>query len=442
MSLADLSAIELRDKLATGEVRAIELTEACLQRIEETDADIEAWAYLDPDHVRKQADLLDQSRKSGRPIGPLHGLPIAVKDIIDVEGMPTENGSPIFAGNYPRQDAGLIARLRQAGAILAGKAVTTELAVFHPGKTKNPLDKTRTPGGSSSGSAAAVAARQVPLGIGTQTNGSVIRPASFCGIVGYKPTYGMIPRTGVISQSPFLDTIGVFANSVEDAALFGEIAIFIDQGDPANLISATPRLTNAAASQPPLTPTLGLVKTARWNDADDATQKAFGELSEALGGNCDEVELPSVFDNVWDWHQDIQFADIAKNYGVHYQKSKNLLSDRLIEIIEIGQKVLATDYETAKDWREILNRGLDEVFERYDAILTPAAIGEAPVGTATGDPVFSTMWTLLGMPCISLPLFDGPNGMPIGVQLAGPRRDDARLIRTANWITKTILGNN
>ena len=432
---ADLTATELAPKLAGGEVRALELTEACLKRISERDGDIEAWVHLDPDHARAQAKSLDEQREAGRPIGPLHGLPVGVKDIFDTADMPTENGTVLHRGRQPREDATAVSLLRQAGAVILGKTVTTECALLHPGKTRNPHDRARTPGGSSSGSAAGVAASMIPLALGTQTNGSMIRPASFCGVFGLKPTFGLIPRTGIFAQSRFLDSPGVYGRSVADLALIGEAVMRHDPRDPDTQPRPAPPLRALAAEAPPVPPALAFVKTPVWDKADDDAKEAFGELASALGARCDEVELPEIFAGAWDWHRKVMFADIAKSFAGLYERGRDKLSENLRGIVEEGREVKAVDYAAAKDWRAVLNAGLNAIFERYDAIVTPAATGEAPLGLATtGDPTFCTLWTFCGTPALSLPLLVGAHGLPIGVQLVGPCGDDARLLRTGAWL--------
>jgi Asp-tRNA(Asn)/Glu-tRNA(Gln) amidotransferase A subunit family amidase len=438
-SLADLSARDLLPRLAKGEVQASALTEACLERIAERDTQVEAWAFLDPDFARAQARHADETRTSGRPIGPLHGLPIGIKDIIDTRGMLTENGTLLDQGRRPKDDAALVSRLRAAGAIIMGKTVTTELAYFAPGKTKNPHDPSRTPGGSSSGSAAAVAAGMVPLAIGTQTTGSIIRPASFCGVVGYKPTFGMIPRSGVVSQAPHLDTIGVFGRCVEDAALLAECLSGFDANDPATTSAPRPPLRSVAASNAPVAPNFAFVKSPVWDQAEDVTREAFGELAEFLGPNCDEVVLPPPFAGGNATHRTIMLAELAKSFSPYYQRGKDQLSPQMRAAVEEGRTILAHDYLAACDWIEVFNAGLDEIFNRYDAIITPAAPGEAPAGLgATGNPAFCALWTLCGTPAITLPLLEGENGLPMGVQLVGRRHDDGRLLRTANWLAKRV----
>ena len=433
------SATELARRLAAGEVDALAVTEACLAVIEAREPAVQAWHYLDPEHARAQARALDAHRKAGKPIGPLHGLPVGIKDIIDVAGMPTEHGTPLCAGHRPRRDAWLTARLRAAGAVVMGKTVTTELAVYSPDKTRNPHDPTRTPGGSSSGSAAAVAAGMVPLAVGTQTNGSVVRPAAFCGVVGYKPSFGWIPRTGVLEQSPTLDHIGVFARSVADAALLTDVLVGHDPDDAATTPRPHPRLAETAAAAPPLEPLVAVVRTARWGDVDGDAAAGFDELVASLGGGVEAVELPEPFDRVWDLHRAVMLPDLAVSFAGLELRGADQLSQRLKAMLAEGRALPAPDYAAAVRGRERYAAGIDELFERFDVIVTPAVRGEAPEGLgATGDPVFCTPWTYLGLPAVTLPLLVGANGLPIGVQLVGRRDDDARLLRTARWLVERL----
>jgi Asp-tRNA(Asn)/Glu-tRNA(Gln) amidotransferase A subunit family amidase len=437
--LGNLTVADLRARLAGGEIRAVDVVESCLRRIEEVDADVQAWAYLDEDYALSQAKVVDEWREAGKPLGPLHGVPVAVKDNIDTRDMPTEYGTPICAGRQPTEDATVVARLREAGAIVLGKTVATEFAFFTPNETRNPHDRTRTPGGSSSGSAAAVAAHMVPLAVGTQTAGSVIRPASFCGIVGYKPTHGLISRHGVLSQSRRLDTIGTFGVSVEDAALLAENLIGFDGNDPDTKPMPRPRLAETALSEPPLTPLLAFVKSPAWSEAHEDTQEAFAELVEFLGDTCDSVDLPKPFDGGLELHRTIMLADVARSYAGFYERARDQMSDMLRALIEEGRTILAFDYNLAADWTNALNAGLERIFDRYDAILTPAVAGEAPLhAEGTGSPAFCALWTMCGTPAVSLPLLQGANGLPIGVQLVGRRGDDGRLLRTARWLEDKI----
>lgn len=438
-----LSACDGLQRLIAGEISASELTESCLQRIAEVDDEVEAWAFIDADFAREQARAADAFRQSGHGLGALHGLPVAVKDIVDVASMPCENGTPIDAGRRPEHNAAVASLLRQAGAVILGKTVTTELAFYHPGKTHNPHDASRTPGGSSSGSAAAVASHMAPLAIGSQTNGSMIRPAAFCGVVGFKPTYGLIPRSGVLTLSPALDTLGVFGRTVEDCALLAEALTGFDAADDATQARPKPNLVETCSAAPPVRPAIAFAKTSHWGDADEATREGFGELVEALGEACDEIELPEIFSQSTDWHRSLMTAEIARHIGPYEQRAKDQLSDVMRATLKEGREVSALTYQTALDGRDILNGGMEAIFDRYDAIITPAAAGEAPVGLeSTGNPVFATLWTYCGLPALSLPLLEGPNGHPVGVQLVGRRHNDARLLRTARWLMNELSGNS
>ena len=437
--ILQLSAVELRERLAKGALRAVELAEACLEQIERREPEVQAWTWLDGDHVIAQAKTLDAFRAQGRPVGPLHGLPVGLKDVIDTAGIPTENGTPIDAGRKPGRDAFVTERLKQAGAVIMGKTVTTELAFFAPGKTRNPHNPGHTPGGSSSGSAAAVAAGMVPLSLGTQTVGSMIRPASFCGIVGFKPTFGAIPRSGVLEQAASLDTIGTFARSVEDVALVSDALFGYDAGDPATALAPAPRLLEIAASRPPVQPALAYVKHPAWDKAAPDVHEAFGELREALGEICEEVELPPHFAGAQGLCELVQKVELAKSFHRYESRGREQLSERMQAAIDDGRRVLAHDYLAARDWPRLLNAALDAVFERFDAIVVPAAAGPAPEGLeTTGDPVFNGIWTLCGTPAVTLPLLQGHNGLPMGVQLVGRRGDDGRLLRTARWLAEQM----
>jgi Asp-tRNA(Asn)/Glu-tRNA(Gln) amidotransferase A subunit family amidase len=440
MDLADLGATQLVRMIESGEISSLELVEACIARIEEKEEEIGAWTHLDYDFARKQAEHRDAYRASGAACGPLHGIPVGIKDIFDTDDYPTENGTVLDAGRKPEKDCTAVARLRAAGCIIMGKTVTTEMAVYSPGKTANPHDITRTPGGSSSGSAAAVACGMVPLAIGSQTNGSVIRPASFCGVVGFKPSHGLISRAGALALSRNLDHVGVFARSLEDAALMAETLIGYDPEDPDTELKPAPNLCELAAQKPPVEPRFAFIKTPVWDQADHATQEAFNELASILGGSCDEVTLPSEFDSVVVDLRKVMTADLAKNFAPYYQRGKDQISDILSAMIEEGQQVTALDYNRSIDNRAALNACIAGYCSEYDAIITPAAIGEAPPGLdATGDPIFCTLWTYLGAPAVSVPLMQGENGMPVGVQVVSAVGDDARLLRSARWLAEKIV---
>jgi Asp-tRNA(Asn)/Glu-tRNA(Gln) amidotransferase A subunit family amidase len=439
-ALETLTATDAVALLRDGRMSARELTEACLARIEQLEPTVGAWTFLDRDHALAQAEAADDAHRHGRPHGPLHGVPVGVKDIFDTRDMPTEDGTPLHAGRMPRRDAAAVARLRQAGAVVMGKTVTTELALYSPGKTANPRDPARTPGGSSSGSAAAVAASMVPLALGSQTNGSVIRPAAFCGVYGFKPSFGLIPRSGVLRLSRVLDHVGVFARSVADLALLVECLVGFDEDDPDTRPMARPALVSTALSEPPLPPRLAFVPSPVWDEAEAETQAAFEELVEALGERVERLDLPAAFANALDWHRTILETDAAVGFVEEYERGAERLSTGMREMIERGRRHLAYDYQRAVNAIPVLNRALDEAFAQYDALLTPAAPGVAPLGLdSTGSPAFCTLWTLCGVPTLSLPLLQNEAGLPIGVQLVGARGDDARLLRTARWLAELEL---
>jgi Asp-tRNA(Asn)/Glu-tRNA(Gln) amidotransferase A subunit family amidase len=434
-----LSASDAARALRDGAFSSEQLVEACLARIRETEPQVQAWQYLDPAHALAQARALDEQRAQGKALGDLHGLPVGIKDIMDTADMPTEDGTVLHAGRTPARDSTAVAMLRAAGAVIMGKTVTTECAYFHPGKTRNPHNPEHTPGGSSSGSAAAVAAGMVPLALGSQTNGSVIRPAAFCGVYGFKPTHGLIPRSGILKLSRTLDHVGVFARSIDDVALVAEQLVGDDGGDPDTRPRARIPFREVALQEPPLPPLLAFVKGPAWNRAEEETREAFAELVGELGDRVVEVELPETAQRALDWHRTIMEAEMAANLDVEWEKGRERLSEPLRALLARGREVSALDYQIALARIAPLNDGFRDIFERCDAILTPAAPGTAPKGLgSTGDPSFCTLWTLLGTPALNLPLMRGSNGLPLGVQLVAQRDDDARLLRTARWLAAHV----
>jgi len=439
---AELTAAAALGLIGRGRLSSEELVQDCLARIRDLEPQVQAWTFLDEDHALAQAKAADERRREGHATGPLHGIPVGVKDIIDTGDMPTENGSPLYAGRTPREDAAVVAKLRAAGAVILGKTVTTECAYFHPGKTRNPHNPEHTPGGSSSGSAAAVAAGMVPLALGTQTNGSVIRPAAFCGAYGFKPSHGMIPRTGVLQLSRTLDHVGVMARSIEDVALAMETLAGWDAGDPDTRPSARIPFAAIAAEAPPIRPVLAFIKTPHWDRVDAEAKEALGELLEALGDAVEEIELFPSAEEAWAWHETIMDAEMAHNFARQWRDGRNQLSDPLRALIERGREVKAVDYQRAVSLIGPMQQSFEELFtQRFDAILTPAAPGVAPKGLgSTGDARFCTLWTLSGLPALTMPLLRGANGMPIGVQLVGRRHFDARLLRTARWLVDNLAG--
>jgi Asp-tRNA(Asn)/Glu-tRNA(Gln) amidotransferase A subunit family amidase len=435
-----MGAADVARAIREAVVDSEQLVEACLARVAEAEVDVRAWAFFDPEHVRAQARAADEWRRSGRAMGPLHGVPVGIKDIIDTADMPTENGSVLHAGRTPSRDAAVVSRLRAAGAVIMGKTVTTEFATRTPGKTRNPHNLAHTPGGSSSGSAAAVASGMVPLALGSQTGGSTIRPASFCGIYGFKPTHGLIPRTGMFRLSRTLDHVGLFARAVEDLALLAEPLTGHDEGDPDTRPSARVPFRAVAGEDPPIPPMLGFVKTPHWDQVAEDTKLGFAELVEHLGDRVEVVEMLPSAAEAWDGQRTIMDAEIAVNLEREWTHGHDRLSPSLRSQIERGRTITAFDYQRAVARIAPTVAGFQEIFEqRYDALLTPAAIGTAPPGLeSTGDPVFCSLWTYCGMPAVTLPLLEGGNGLPVGVQLVGPRGGDARLLRTARWLVARV----
>ena len=414
--------------------------QSCLERIRDVEPKVQAWTFLDEKHALEQARAADERKRLGKPIGSLHGVPVGLKDIIDTADMPTENGCALHKGRAPRTDAAVVTMLRAAGAVMLGKTVTTECAYFSPGKTRNPHNPEHTPGGSSSGSAAAVAASMVPLALGSQTNGSVIRPAAFCGVYGYKPTHGLIPRSGVLQLSRTLDHVGLFARSLDDIALLAEEAAGFHEGDPDTRPRARVPFREVSSETPPVEPVLAFIRTPHWDKVEAPAKEAFGELVEALGERVEEVDLFPSADRAWDWHKTIMETEMAASFEREWEQGREQLSGQLRSLIERGREVRAVDYKRAVGAVAPVVASLDDLFmERYDAILTPAAPGVAPKGLdSTGDPRFCTLWTLLGMPALSLPLMQGPGELPLGVQLVGRRGFDARLMRTARWLVAKL----
>ncbi len=427
-----MTAVEAAAAIRTGALTSKELVSECLDRIASREPTIGAWTFLDPAYALSQAEAADARQAAGEPLGALHGVPVGIKDIFDTADMPTENGTPLHAGRTPAEDAAAVALLRRAGAIIMGKTVTTELAVYTPGKTRNPANPEHSPGGSSSGSAAAVAAGMVPMALGSQTNGSTIRPASYCGVVGYKPTRGLIPLRGGLAQSKALDTAGVFASSIADAALMAEAMI-------EGFLRARPTLMATAAAEPPVPPKLAFVRTPLWGQVDAEAAKAFEALVARFPATIVEASLPDWTAKGLDWHRTILEADIARSFAAEYERARDRLSPLLAGMIERGQTHRAVDYNNALDGAERLHDAIAEVLRTCDAILTPGTSGTAPRGLEqTGTPMFCTLWTLAGVPALSLPLLKGANGLPLGVQLVGRRGDDARLLRTARWLSGLV----
>ena len=421
----EISALEAVRRIARRELSAEDLVRACLERIEEREHVVGAWTFLDADAALNEARALD----AGSLRGPLHGLPVGVKDIIDTVQFPTAYGSPIYAGHRPAWDAACVASARAAGALVMGKTVTTEFATYHPGKTANPHNPSHTPGGSSSGSAAAVADFMVPVAYGTQTAGSVIRPASFCGVVGYKPSFGMISRAGVKSLAESLDTIGVFARDVADAALFAGVLAGRDLL-PSDL--TTP-------------PRVGMCRTSAWSEAEPdarlAFEKAAGCLS-AHGVRVTEIDLPDQFDGLALAQTEIMAYEAAQAFSYERQNHGQKLSSKLCELIAQGLALHPARHDGNIRLARQCQQLLVDQFRDLDIILAPSTPGVAPEGLlATGDPVFNRIWTLLGTPSVHLPFDRGVHGLPIGVQVIGPWGADKVTLAAAHWVFN-VLGTN
>jgi len=432
------SAVEMVKAIKKGEISSEELVKIYIKQIKKKEKDVQAFQFFDEELVIAQAKKLDTLHQANQH-GDLHGIPVGVKDIFDTVDMPTEDGTDIHKNNPSLNDCTVVSKLKQAGAIIMGKTVTTELAYYSPGKTKNPHDLSRTPGGSSSGSAAAVASHMVPLAVGSQTNGSVIRPASYCGVVGYKPTKGLISRHLVMQVSRTLDQVGIFANSIEDVALISEQLIGYDKQDPDTSLNPKPKLLSASREKPPMEPLFAYIKLPFMDKLDEDAVEGFKEVKEELKGKVDEIELPKGFAKIPEWLQVIMESDMASSFSEEYKKSKNKLSDKIIEAIERGMKYTSIEYNNALSQIDVANTYFKQFFHDYDAIITPSSTGEAPKNLkSTGDPIFCTLWTYCGMPSISLPLLQGKNGLPIGVQLVSSLFDDERLFRNANWLANKI----
>ena len=439
MAAADLSALtatEAAAKIADSTVSSEEVTSACLDRIAATEDAVGAFVHLDSEYALAQARECDEWRRSGRPIGPLHGVPVGIKDIIDTADYPTECGSAVLSGRRPRTDATVVSRLRAAGAVIIGKTVTTEFAYFHPGKTRNPRDLARTPGGSSSGSAAAVAAGMVPLAIGSQTNGSIIRPASFCGVFGMKASHGLVSRAGVLPLSRSLDHVGPFARSIDDIALALDVIAGYDAEDPDTRPMAARNFRQIAAEDFGLPPRLAFVKTPVWDKADADTRDAFEELAQEFGETCFTYDLPDRFASAWDAQRTIMAVEMAHNLGSVADRGGDKISDKFRALMAEGRQYSATQYLAAVAEARTLRASLEELFQQECvAIITPSARGAAPKDlSVTGDPAFCSLWSLTGLPSLNLPLLTGEDDMPVGVQLVGPAGDDARLLRTARAV--------
>lgn len=427
--------------LREGRFTSEGLVRDCLARISKIEPKIEAWVWLDPNAALERAREADRDRSAGKA-GALLGVPVGIKDIIDVRGIPTRMGSPVFEDYVPSMSASIVRRLEEAGAVTLGKTVTTELAYLAPGKTRNPWNPAHMPGGSSSGSAAAVAARFVPAALGTQTNGSVIRPAAFCGVVGYKPSTGLISRSGILKFSHTLDQVGVFTRGVADAAAVASALIghAPDDQDSLSDFALVPEdLDPKPLYQPPR---VAAVRSPVWHLADSDQQESYLQSIATLrkaGAAIEAAVLPDALMQAHDVHRTIMQYEGAQAFTALQAQHRDCLSAELNRLIDDGMQISEADYHAALERRTRLQGELGEFLRRYDAILTPPARGEAPAVLGdTGDPTFCTIWTLCGTPALTIPVGLGGHGMPLGLQLVGGYLQDARLLQVAEWCERQI----
>ncbi len=419
-----LSAAEAARRIAAGELKSEALVAACLARIAAREPEVRAWAFLEPEAALAQARALDRER----PRSALHGVPVGIKDVIDTADLPTEYNSPIYRGHRPRADAACVAVLRRAGCVILGKTVTTEFANNHPGKTRNPRNPSHTPGGSSSGSAAAVADDMVPLALGTQTGGSTIRPAAYCGAVGCKPSFNSINRAGLKFVAESLDTIGLFARGAEDIALLLHVLS----------ARALPDFKAVAGRKP----RVGLFRTPRWRDADATVQGAIEGAAARFaqaGATVTEFAPPQDYDRLYDEQARLMCFETARALAWEHAHHAAQLSKSLRSRIEDGWARPRADYDNARRIARDCRRRFAAAMQDCDFLLTPGTTGEAPATLATtGDSLFNRVWTLLGVPCVTLPFGTGPKGLPLGVQLVGPFDGDMELLAWARWAEQAL----
>ena len=426
----ELPAWQAARLLATRELSATALMRACLDRIAEREAEVHAFVHLDPDAALAQARALD----AGPWRGPLHGLPLGVKDLFDTADMPTGYGSAVYAGHRPAADAAAVTLCREAGALLPGKTVSTEFAYFHPGPTRNPRGPRHTPGGSSSGSAAAVADAMLPLALATQTAASVIRPAAYCGIVGYKPTWGRVSRAGVKSLSETLDTVGALGRNVRDVALLGSVLT----GDGRMMPSLDGSSPTAAA------PRIGLCRTPDWAQADGDVQAVWDQAVGALAPQAArlvEAPWPAALPDLVALQKQVMAHEMARALGHERVHHRARISERLNALFDEGIQIDGERHAAHLAQTTAARALADSWFNDVDLLLAPSTTGEAPEGIgATGDPLFCRGWTLLGLPCVHLPFARGRHGLPVGLQLVGRAGDDHRLLAAAHWCWERLSG--
>lgn len=428
--LCHLSATRALELMRQGEITSEELVSACLARIEKKECDIGAWEYINPAQALTQARERDRSGLRGDPRFLLHGLPVGIKDVCDTHDMPTTYGSRSRQGHRPAMDATCVTHLRSGGGIILGKTVTTEFAGRFPGRTANPHDVRRTPGGSSSGSAAAVADFMVPLAVSTQTVGSTIRPAAYCGIIGYKPTFGHLSFQGVHHLAETFDTLGCMARSIEDVEL---------------LRSALSGFQVLETSPPRDTPLrIGFCRTIHWGEADESTRSSLENACDrftAAGAAVDELVLPDQFNKIYEIALTVFLVEHARSIAPEVAFSSENLSSVTRGFVADACRVEARTYFDALKTLDETRAAIDVIMGRYDVVVTPSAVGEAGIGHEdTGSVIFNILWQSLGLPCLTLPLGTGVSGMPLGIQLIGARHGDSALLSAGKWIS-TVLGD-
>ena len=434
MSLIKLNATDAIELMRKGELSSEKYVSAFLEHIEKREPLIGAWSFLDPELAIQQAKEADKRWKN-KNAGKLNGLPIGIKDIIDTKDMPTENGSKICKNRKPSEDAYLVNLLKEAGAVIMGKCVTTEFALSGPGKTKNPNDLECTPGGSSSGSAAAVCDNMVPLSIGSQTGGSVLRPASFNGIIGLKPTFGTISRYGMSPISQRLDHPGIYANTINDIDLVASVLFSYDQND----LDMIKNFKYKNDEQTSSSPKFAFIKGPVWGYGEQDMQDEITNFVKNSSLNIVDFELDSIFENAAKSHEIIMNGSIARSLSKYYKNEKNKLHPFTISRIEAGMPVSAKDYIDAIENAKLMELSLKKVFKEFDAIITPSAPGQAPRDLMnTGNAIFNGYWTMMGVPAINLPLLRGKDNLPIGIQIITSWKEDSKLLK----ISEHILSKN
>jgi len=442
MTANDLSATSALAALQAHQLTAVDLLQSCQQRITEREMIVGAWTTLNLDRAYQQAEACDQAHAAGQSLGALHGIPIGIKDTFATKDLPTEWGTPIHAEQYFKYDAAVVERLRSAGAMILGKTVTTEYAASHANQTTNPHDSDHTPGGSSSGSAAAVADHMVPIAIGTQMMGSVLRPAAYCGVLGFKPSFGVISRYGVMPSSRELDHVGIFARDMRDIALVLSILAGADDRD-ADCYGSIPGLNTTIPhllKPDPLRFAVVLGPYEHQMDSDAATALDNGITSLAsAGAMMINVNLPQIFDHYFDLVQVLVAAGMATNHGQDYDRYGDLMSAELRQTIERGRELSAMAYAQARHIVVHYGLTLSQLFADVDAIITPVTTGAAPQGLeSTGSPIFCALWTLCGLPAITIPVGKTADGLPLGIQLVGQRLADMKLLAIADWVMQRI----